>query len=470
MSARPAAALLICLVAAVMRSKQVFFQLVIAALVCGVSLSALGQARAPIVSNEQGYPTEAGGAVLNAVVNPNGADTSVFVQYGPGATYGYLTSPYNVTGSTKVSFTFKGLAPNTIYHWRSTASNSVRTVYGKDRLFATVALGANDGGMSLDQTLAWLQTRYPLSGVTTAAGQDSQTTYDLSFDNSSLIVYRSKYVEYTFNRDTFNRDINRTIETKWTAPLGDFDSVGTMRDTQAPDSYETRSSVVLNAKSRVVKTSTTSSFTAFSDEANFGLVLKFLDEAGAAQFANVLGHAVALIKGQAVPVYLWQPPSEGVSPGPANAGVGGGQAPSETPRPPEGGQGNPPTVTHISDALGGPLHEAVANLDSAMDFFPSEMEHLRKLLDNADFSQNSEITAKAVELQKRIRAFSVALGNARKDTNWTTSSDRDEVGKVFNAVRDVSNRWKNQRGMNLLLDAGHTFPGISETATIDDWR
>ncbi|HEY1273881.1 MAG TPA: hypothetical protein VGF25_03195 [Thermoleophilaceae bacterium] len=78
--------------------------------------------------------------VLNGNINPNGAATTYFFQYGPTSLYGAQTpaaTTGNGTKGLKVSLGVAGLAPATRYHYRLVGRNSKGLVKGKDRVFTT---------------------------------------------------------------------------------------------------------------------------------------------------------------------------------------------------------------------------------------------------------------------------------------------------------------------------------------------
>jgi hypothetical protein len=79
-------------------------------------------------------------ATLTGKVNPNGAQTSYFFQYGTSNLYGATTGPTDAgsgTSSKTAAAAVTGLAPFTKYHYRLVAQNSKGTTFGGDRTFTT---------------------------------------------------------------------------------------------------------------------------------------------------------------------------------------------------------------------------------------------------------------------------------------------------------------------------------------------
>jgi hypothetical protein len=79
-------------------------------------------------------------ATLRGSVNPQRSPTSYYFQYGTTARYGSQTGPINAgAGARAVAARsdVTGLAPNTTYHFRIVATNTVGAATGKDRTFKT---------------------------------------------------------------------------------------------------------------------------------------------------------------------------------------------------------------------------------------------------------------------------------------------------------------------------------------------
>jgi outer membrane protein assembly factor BamB len=82
-------------------------------------------------------------ATLSGTVNPNGAATAAWFQWGLTSSYGSNTlAATNLTGTLPltISSVLSGLAPATAYHFRLTATNSAGTTNGADLVFATSPL------------------------------------------------------------------------------------------------------------------------------------------------------------------------------------------------------------------------------------------------------------------------------------------------------------------------------------------
>lgn len=88
---------------------------------------------APSVSTGSATSVSTTSAVLNATVNPNGASTTYYFEYGPTDAYGSSSAAATIPSSdptTQVSATISGLTANTTYLFTIVATNSVGTSTG----------------------------------------------------------------------------------------------------------------------------------------------------------------------------------------------------------------------------------------------------------------------------------------------------------------------------------------------------
>lgn len=79
-------------------------------------------------------------ATLTGKVDPNGARTTYFFQYGTSRIYGATTGPTDAGSGTRArpaTADLTGLTPFTKYHYRIVAHNSKGTTFGGDRTFTT---------------------------------------------------------------------------------------------------------------------------------------------------------------------------------------------------------------------------------------------------------------------------------------------------------------------------------------------
>jgi phosphodiesterase/alkaline phosphatase D-like protein len=78
-------------------------------------------------------------ATLHGIVRANNSDSTVVFEYGTTTSYGNMAaadqSPVRGTADTAVSRLITGLTPNTTYHYRVAATNSLGTSYGSDITF-----------------------------------------------------------------------------------------------------------------------------------------------------------------------------------------------------------------------------------------------------------------------------------------------------------------------------------------------
>jgi PKD repeat protein len=94
----------------------------------------------PVVTTGAATSVTSSGARLNGTVNPGGAQTTYWFEYGKTTAYGSKTTRTKAgAGTTDVpaSDTTGRLSPGTVYHFRLVATNSSGTTYGQDVQFTT---------------------------------------------------------------------------------------------------------------------------------------------------------------------------------------------------------------------------------------------------------------------------------------------------------------------------------------------
>jgi phosphodiesterase/alkaline phosphatase D-like protein len=101
-----------------------------------------GSAGPPVVQTGSAQGASTNGVTLTGAVNPQGASTSWYFQYGPTASYGSTTpskSAGSSTSATGVSAAITNLKAGTTYHYRLVGKSSAGTTYGSDVTFSTAA-------------------------------------------------------------------------------------------------------------------------------------------------------------------------------------------------------------------------------------------------------------------------------------------------------------------------------------------
>jgi len=110
----------------------------------------LAQAVGAIINDDFPAPTtgiatavSARGATLNGTVQPSGAPTTAYFEYGLTTSYGNTTPAFNLgSGTAPVAIgngTIAGLACNTLYHFNIRATNLAGTTTGTDATFKTAS-------------------------------------------------------------------------------------------------------------------------------------------------------------------------------------------------------------------------------------------------------------------------------------------------------------------------------------------
>jgi Ricin-type beta-trefoil lectin domain len=118
-------------------------------------------------------------ATLNATVNPRGALTTYYFEYGPTTSYGNKVpatpkSAGSGTAAVSVSETPTTLAEGSKYHFRIVAQNGVGTSYGADGSFETPLLPE----VSAESAIGVEGTEAVLTGSVDANGQSTEYKYE----------------------------------------------------------------------------------------------------------------------------------------------------------------------------------------------------------------------------------------------------------------------------------------------------
>ena len=121
-------------------------------------------------------------ASLSGSVNPNGAATTWYVEYGTSTTYGTKTSSTSAgsgTSTQAVSATLTSLKPGTTYHYRFVATSTLGTDQGADGLLTTSSAPAAVTGSASDIT----PTSATLNGTVDPSGRP--TTWNFEYGTST---------------------------------------------------------------------------------------------------------------------------------------------------------------------------------------------------------------------------------------------------------------------------------------------
>jgi hypothetical protein len=135
---------------------------------------------APTATTLPASDVTATNATLNGTVNPNGAPTTVYFQYGLTPSYGsYSTTNTLAAANTSISVSnlLGGLSPGATYHFRLVANNSAGTATGADQVignFPHAFTGPAPGqGLDLQGTFVYAVN----VGSNAAAGQVGDATF-----------------------------------------------------------------------------------------------------------------------------------------------------------------------------------------------------------------------------------------------------------------------------------------------------
>jgi hypothetical protein len=111
----------------------------------------------PTIGDQHSSAVTTNSAHLSATLDPNGAETTYYFQYGRSTSYGSRTTRTTVPAGTDpipVAADLAGLQPYTRYHWRLYATNAAGKTPGRDHLIRTARLAT---GITFFSPLSKLQ-------------------------------------------------------------------------------------------------------------------------------------------------------------------------------------------------------------------------------------------------------------------------------------------------------------------------
>jgi hypothetical protein len=139
-------------------------------------------ASSPTVTTGAASPIGQNSATLNGKINPNGAATKYYFQYGTSIAYGAVTSLSSLPAGSKavaVKATIAGLLPDTTYYYRLVASNPSGESLGANRTLRTT--GNPPPGASTTQAVSIGQNRGTLTGIVYPSGQTTTWFFQYGF-------------------------------------------------------------------------------------------------------------------------------------------------------------------------------------------------------------------------------------------------------------------------------------------------
>ncbi|MEJ2697721.1 MAG: fibronectin type III domain-containing protein, partial [Candidatus Sulfobium sp.] len=144
----------------------------------------------PAVTTGSASGTTATSATLNGTVDPNGATTTAYFQYGTTTSYGSTTASQGLgsgTNAVSAAASISGLNSQTTYHFRLVATNSGGTTYGADSTFTTTA-----AGISVSITSPTSGTTYTTAQTVTISASAAESGGTISrvefLDNGSVVA------------------------------------------------------------------------------------------------------------------------------------------------------------------------------------------------------------------------------------------------------------------------------------------
>jgi CSLREA domain-containing protein len=157
----------------------------------------------PTVTTGAAGPIHETGANIQGTVNPNGALTTITVEYGPTTSYGATSLPLSVPAGTSVlpiARLVNGLQCHTLYHYRVKAANASVSAVGIDATFTSALCALQTPtllwrNLVTGQNVAWLfngevPTDLVLLPTVADLQWSIQATGDIDGDGNEDIVWR----------------------------------------------------------------------------------------------------------------------------------------------------------------------------------------------------------------------------------------------------------------------------------------
>ena len=145
-------------------------------------------------------------ATLNGTVNPNGAETKYFFEYGTTESYGSKTAEATAgsgTSNVEESKAITGLTASTTYHFRMVATNSRGVVDGSDEVLSTTGKPSAETKAPTSVT----ETGAALNGTVNPRGAETKYFFEYGTTES----YGSKTAEATAGSGTSNVEKSKAI-------------------------------------------------------------------------------------------------------------------------------------------------------------------------------------------------------------------------------------------------------------------
>ncbi len=182
----------------------------------------------PVVQSKSATAVRTSIATINGTVNPEGAETDYYFEYGKTTEYGNSTAETSAgsgVGVVEESRTMINLSPSTTYHYRIVARYPGGTkYYGVDEAFTTLATGQPFAETSPAKEIT--ETKAGLWGVVDPEGLETQ----YYFEYGTTPSYGSKTSKESAGLSTSEFDEHRTVSSLLPGTTYHFRMVATNSD------------------------------------------------------------------------------------------------------------------------------------------------------------------------------------------------------------------------------------------------